>query len=614
MKNRQAVNYAIAVLLFGAAVLLIHFFIAQKSQRPLARMTEVNAIEMLLDEVESSVELHTYANAKTNSLLEQVKKLVQAYEASSENILVEPSELQTLTNEAEQIHLKYSALEKQLANAPDSLQNEIKYGYDAIVSPSRRIILNNTEKMKKSLTMYRAELQKETETARIYEIIFMSVLFILFGLVAFLTYKKIEHVEAFMRSVEDKSEKETTRIETMKRVVEAIAEGRYAENIAFEKGDYLAERLVEMKNKLLQSAEMDRRRNWATQGLAEIGTILRDTSDFEKLCVNITKYCVTYTKSNQASLFILNEEDPKNQYLELVSTYAYDRRKFQNKKIAVGEGLVGQAVLEAQTIFMKKLPPNYTHITSGLGEATPSALVIVPLKVNDKVFGVLEMASFQPYEDFEIQFLETLGESVAATISTARINEQTRVLLERSQQQTEELRAQEEEVRQNMEELSATQEHMARQMEEIKTMAETLQVREDVFALTTILSEADVFGTITLVNNKLIEVSKYSREELIGKPHSIFRHPDMPSELFKLFWDTIKQGKVFKGIIKNRAKDGTHYWVDATIVPVKDASGKILKYIGARYHITDDSFAEHFYNLQAARLNLPPLTQTKRAA
>jgi PAS domain S-box-containing protein len=139
-------------------------------------------------------------------------------------------------------------------------------------------------------------------------------------------------------------------------------------------------------------------------------------------------------------------------------------------------------------------------------------------------------------------------------------------------------------------------------------------VREDVFALTTILSEADVFGTITLVNNKLIEVSKYSREELIGKPHSIFRHPDMPSELFKLFWDTIKQGKVFKGIIKNRAKDGTHYWVDATIVPVKDASGKIIKYIGARYHITDDSFAEHFYNLQAVRLNLPPLTQTKRAA
>jgi PAS domain S-box-containing protein len=614
MKNRQGVKYAIAVLLLGAAVLFIHFFIAQKSQRPLARMTEITQVEMLLNEVESSSRLITFDNAKINLLSEQVKKVAQAYESSPEDVFEAQGELQGLTSEAEQIHLKYLQAEKQLANAPDSIQNEIKSGYDASIASSKQAILSNTEKMKNALTVYKTELENETVTAGIYEIIFVFSLCILLGIVAFLTYKKVEHVENFTRSVEEKSEKETARIETMKRVVEAIAEGRYAENITFEKGDYLAERLVEMKNKLLQSAEMDRRRNWATQGLAEIGTILRDTSNFEKLCVNITKYCVTYTKSNQASLFILNEEDPKNQYLELVSTYTYGRRKFQNKKIAVGEGLVGQAVLEAQTIFMKKLPQNYTHITSGLGEATPSALVIVPLKLNDKVFGVLEMASFQAYEDLEIQFLETLGESVAATISTARINEQTRVLLEKSQQQTEELRAQEEEVRQNMEELSATQEHMARQMEEIKTMAETLQVREDVFALTTILSESDVFGTITLANNKLVEVSKYSREELIGKPHNIFRHPDMPSELFKLFWETIKQGKVFKGIIKNRAKDGTHYWVDATIVPVKDASGKIIKYIGARYHITDDSFAEHFYNLQAAKLNLPPLTQTKRAA
>jgi PAS domain S-box-containing protein len=613
MKNRQGVTYAIAVLVLGAAVLLIHFFIAQKSQRPLARTTEVNGVEMLLNEVESSTRL-TYDDAKTNSLPEQVKKVLQAYESSSEDIFGAQSELQTLVSEAEQIRLKYLQVERQLANAPDSVQNEIRSGYDAMISSSKEIILSNTGKMKNSLMLYKDELQEEIEAARIYEIAFVLSLCVLFVIMAYLTYKKMGQVESFTRSVEEKSEKETTRIETMKRVVEAIAEGRYAEDIAFEKGDYLGERLVEMKNKLLLSAEMDSRRNWATQGLAEIGTILRDTSNFEKLCANITKYCVTYTKSNQASLFILNEEAENNQYLELVSTYAYDRKKFQNKKIALGEGLVGQAVLEAQTIFMKKLPPNYTHITSGLGEATPSALVIVPLKLNDKVFGVLEMASFQPYEDFEIQFLETLGESVAATISTARINEQTRVLLEKSQQQTEELRAQEEEVRQNMEELSATQEHMSRQMEEIKIMAETLQVREDVFALTTILSEADIFGTITLANNKLVEVSKYTREELIGKPHNIFRHPDMPSELFKLFWDTIRQGKVFKGIIKNRAKDGTHYWVDATIVPVKDASGKIIKYIGARYHITDDSFAEHFYNLQAARLNLPPLTQSQRAA
>ena len=101
---------------------------------------------------------------------------------------------------------------------------------------------------------------------------------------------------------------------------------------------------------------------------------------------------------------------------------------------------------------------------------------------------------------------------------------------------TEELRAQEEELRQNMEELAATQEELERQMSSIQKMKEDLEIRERVFGLTTILSEADVHGTIVLVNDKLCTVSGYTREELIGKPHNIFRHPDMPRELFARFW------------------------------------------------------------------------------
>ena len=144
-------------------------------------------------------------------------------------------------------------------------------------------------------------------------------------------------------------------------------------------------------------------------------------------------------------------------------------------------------------------------------------------------------------------------------------------------------------------------------MEDAKVTTENLRIRESVFGLTTILSESDLYGTITLVNSKLVEVSKYSREELIGKPHNIIRHADMPKELFRVFWDTIKKGRVFRGIIKNRCKDGTHYWVDATIVPVVNDEGKITKYIGARYHISDDSCAERLYNKQALMLNLPTL-------
>ena len=113
-----------------------------------------------------------------------------------------------------------------------------------------------------------------------------------------------------------------------------------------------------------------------------------------------------------------------------------------------------------------------------------------------------------------------------------------------------------------------------------------LRVRANITNLTSIVSEADLKGDILTVNEKFIEVSKYSRDELLGKPHNTTRHPDMPKETFKELWSTIGRGKMFRGIIKNRAKDGTPYYVDAVIAPVLGEDGKPKKYIGVRYDIT----------------------------
>lgn len=102
-----------------------------------------------------------------------------------------------------------------------------------------------------------------------------------------------------------------------------------------------------------------------------------------------------------------------------------------------------------------------------------------------------------------------------------------------------------------------------------------------------IVSESDLKGNILYVNDKLCEVSQYTREECIGQPHSMFRHPDMPKETFKELWATIGKGNIFRGVIKNRKKDGSPYWVDALIAPVLGPNGKPIKYIGVRYDITE---------------------------
>ncbi|MGC3945213.1 MAG: cache domain-containing protein [Chryseolinea sp.] len=373
------------------------------------------------------------------------------------------------------------------------------------------------------------------------------------------------------------------------------------------KDDILGTELIVMRDSLKKAEREKSLRDWANEGLAKMGDVLRrNNNDTKVLADEVLKELVKYLKVNQGALFIVS--DAENEELELVAAYAYNKKKFINRKVNFGEGLAGQCVMERQTIHLREVPENYVQITSGLGHSLPRTIILVPLLTDQAVFGVLELASFKTFEGHEISFIEKVAESIASTIATVQVNEHTKTLLQQSQQMAEEMKAQEEEMRQNMEELSATQEQMGRQMNESKSLQDQILERERVFGLTTILSEADPFGTIKLVNDKLCEVSKYHREELIGKPHNIFRHPDMPKELFKLFWETIKAGRVFRGIIKNRAKDGTHYWVDATIVPVQDENGQITKYIGARYHITNEAMAIDLYNRQASKMNWPLLS------
>ncbi|MCP9463791.1 MAG: PAS domain-containing protein, partial [Nitrospira sp.] len=129
---------------------------------------------------------------------------------------------------------------------------------------------------------------------------------------------------------------------------------------------------------------------------------------------------------------------------------------------------------------------------------------------------------------------------------------------------------------------------------ELETVKEELAVRQAIMDITSLISQTNLKGEIMDVNDKFCEVAKYGREELLGKPHNIVRHPDMPKEVFKQMWATIGRGQIFRGVIKNRAKDGTPYYVDAVIAPFVDKqTGKPKKYLGVRYDITQYEVQRH---------------------
>jgi len=207
-----------------------------------------------------------------------------------------------------------------------------------------------------------------------------------------------------------------------------------------------------------------------------------------------------------------------------------------------------------------------------------------------KVLGKGREVKILRKDGIEVAVLLTLSEAKlgSETIFTAFIKDITDMKKQEflATQQLEEMRAQEEEIRQNMEEMQTTQEELSRKMREGEMMKSELDARVNALNAAAILSEADPAGNIIYTNDKLTEISGFTREEMLGKPHNIFRHPDNPKSLYKEMWDTIKSGKIFQGSYPNKKKDGTDYWVDATIAPVMGEDGKPVKYVGIRFDIT----------------------------
>lgn len=260
---------------------------------------------------------------------------------------------------------------------------------------------------------------------------------------------------------------------------EKIGEGQFDFDfqIASEE-DELGLSLINMRDQLKNVAEQDKARNWKTQGLAKFSDILRATfNGLEVLSNDIISNLVGYLNAVQGALFIVEEEDGEV-IIVRYGSYAYGRQKMVEEYIKPGQGLVGQVYLEKKMTFLKDVPNDYMKITSGLGKAEPRSVVIIPLLVNDEVLGIIELASFEDFNDTQIEFLTAISESIASTIKSAKVNETTKKLLNESKSLEENLKIQEEELRQTMEEMEATQESMRVRERELVNRVAELEARQ----------------------------------------------------------------------------------------------------------------------------------------
>jgi PAS domain S-box-containing protein len=286
-----------------------------------------------------------------------------------------------------------------------------------------------------------------------------------------------------------------------------VGKGNFAQSLQVRgQEDSLGQALLAMRDDLKKADDADKINTWINEGAAKFADLLRaSNNNQEELAYQVVANLVKYIGANQGSLFILENKNGQP-VLVLAGAYAYDKRRYLQKEIALGSGLLGQAAWEGSTALYTNLPDQYVEITSGLGETTPGSLLIVPLKTNNQVYGALEIAGFEKFAPHHVAFVESLSERIAVTLAAVKSNETMRGLLEESQMASEQMRAQEEEMRQNMEELLATQEEMHRVQRELK---------EKETNLNTILNQTDTAVYSMDRNFNLLVVNEALKRQLM---------------------------------------------------------------------------------------------------
>jgi GAF domain-containing protein len=291
----------------------------------------------------------------------------------------------------------------------------------------------------------------------------------------------------------------------------------------------LAKALVEMRRTLMELLRQEGERSWIATGLSKVGEIVRTgTTDTDLLTNSITSYLIKYINAHQGCLFILNDAEVENPFLEMKGLYAYDRSQngFYNKRVELTEGLVGQCYKEGEIIHLHPVPENYSKIMSGLGAATPSSVALIPLKSNEKKVGVLEIMSFSEFGNRELDFLKMAAETICSTLINTKSAERTAELLRESQSIAKQLKRTEEELKLNLAELLENQDirkknqelqEAKEEIEKQKVEIELIQHREMALVESKLETQKKIYETI--INKLKARIAQFQNSTLTTLNH-----------------------------------------------------------------------------------------------
>ncbi|NLR93185.1 MULTISPECIES: GAF domain-containing protein [Flammeovirga] len=285
------------------------------------------------------------------------------------------------------------------------------------------------------------------------------------------------------------------------------------------KDDPFIHSLMDTKKRLQQNSEERSEREWVNEGSANLNKLIRiHSNDAKELGRALVKELARFMDCSHAAFYI-HKKDPitQDEFMELAALYAFDTfKEFDEKKVKLGEGLIGEIWQEAQPIYLTEIPENYITIRSGLGDAPPNSLTIYPFKSHGEVEVIIELASFNPLQSKSLQLLNEIGGAIATSVVTSENTSNVSKLYNDSKRLTDELRTNEEEMKQNMEELQATQEQLVRERRETESSKKLLNEIVDITGGRLIIVEAN--GNIWFGSQSFLEYFDYQVEDIKQKP------------------------------------------------------------------------------------------------
>jgi HAMP domain-containing protein/CheY-like chemotaxis protein len=262
----------------------------------------------------------------------------------------------------------------------------------------------------------------------------------------------------------------TGQVRAIRDVATAVTQGDLTRSITVEaRGEIaqLKDTVNQMIRTLAETTKVNQEQDWLKTNVARFTRMLQGQRDLLPVARQVLNELAPLVNAHHGAFYMTEAEDD-GPTLKLFASYAYQERKSVSNSWRFGQGLVGQAALEAKRIVLSKVPSDYIQISSALGEAPPHAIVVVPILFEGEVKGVIELASFERFSGIQLAFLDQMLESLGIVIATIEATMRTDELLRQSQSLTEELRNQQNELQQTNEELEEKAVQLSDQKAEVE--------------------------------------------------------------------------------------------------------------------------------------------------